>query len=350
MKSQKSTYKQTALDLREIAGENLKMLEKSMDNFQREMEPEMISFLSDFAVNNFTTFFSKGIKVSLVIDTNSIINSIHNKFFKGQNTILIPISKNPLVSIYYSDYIKDETLRKIKEGVIKKKGRETPSLENIMDFAEELFSCFTHVSDSEILSHPFAVDLAERDPKDVPILNLSFSKNTDGILTGDKDFEEFDQKSWKISEFGDTVGALNKGILSFTFTTGISAVLIYIFKLIFSFLKELVLIVISFVNGLVRLIGRNPMLSLAAVIGGAIWHERVKNESGTSPLKKFAAVTSEKTKSTLKNISSFLKEFEKSEEVQAFKPIAAYAVSLTYDLLATIEDLDKLKMDDNDPA
>ena len=42
MNSQQPSYKQTAQDLREIAGENLKMLEKSMDKIKKVYNTQLL--------------------------------------------------------------------------------------------------------------------------------------------------------------------------------------------------------------------------------------------------------------------------------------------------------------------
>ncbi len=343
MDKEEQYYKEIAESLREIAGKDLVMLQEYMEKAQRGMQPELISFLSDFAVKNFSGFFSGGLNISLVIDSNSLINCLHNKFFKEQDTILIPISQNPLVTIYYSDYIKKETFRKVREGKIKKKHRETPSVAEVLQYAEYLFSYFTLVPDDAVFSHPLADKLEKRDPKDVPILNLVFSKNTHGILTGDKDFEDFDHKSWKISDFGDTVGTLNKGVLSLAFSTFVGSVIIHFFKLLFLIFMELCRFALRVLKAGAKLIQKNPLLTIFLVAGAGLLNESVRKKTGNSPIRELLVIASESAKKLFQNLSNLMQEAERSQSVQTLRPIAAYIVSLTYDLLQASEDLDRLR-------
>lgn len=338
---EKSEIEDIEFDFKKIIDEKLPEIDTVFSDTAIKLDPEILKFLNQFVNNNAAGIFKGELNLSLILDSNTVLSCVRSKFLNKRESILVEISKNPMISIYYSDYVKEEVVRNIKKGRLSTKNKklDTP---DVVKYADDFLENFIHIKNHEITQHPNSEKLKERDPKDVPILNLTSSKDNHGILTLDGDFAENPEiKTWTIKEFGETTCMMNKGAMAVCFLSLTTALIVDFIKFLLNILKTIITFVIDILKSIVTLIASISPAMLLTIGGVALialisFLKEDDNEFETD-IKALLKSFEQKFNRLFNNVSNLLKSLNEKEEVKLLGKGLMYLLVMNTEMMKESE-------------
>lgn len=339
--------------IRKLIEENMPEMDKFFNEQAISASPAMLKGLKQFVRRNKLGILEGELQLSVVLDTNTLFSCVHRKMIHGKESILVSIAKNPFVTIYYSDYVKEELIRNINKGRLDSK-KNTVNKEEAIKYGESILDIFERVPDEEIKTHPNADALRERDPNDVPIINLTCSRFNHGLLTRDKDFDTMEGvEKWSIPEMGNTTCLMNKGTMTL-FLTDLSINLIKeVLKLVVQIVRQIVVFVIEGFRMLIQGLKSLPKelywilgtIALAGIIAYFSTDSTRKFNKLMDDIEGFIRKTGESLEKLFDKIIDLLNRIASSEEFEMIAKGAGYLVLTNLELKNEVDRLEEIAID-----
>lgn len=247
---------------------NITNLENSLNLITKTFSNDLLQWLKEnleIDVQKLIPNKEFDIKISIVVDTNTIIRTLEHVIEKGKNSLLFKMISNPIFKFYAPPEIEKEFFKYISNKYRDKKSiyiKKWNELKRIILICKDTFPIFIRNRISEILN------ISDR--KDLPFIYLSISLKSDFILTDNKKhFENF--KVIDIENLGKVIATYNRGLFSFTILKTLPDVL----KSLFEILKSIIIMTIRVIVDIIVLSHR----FLSSIL------EKVQNEIDESLTK-----------------------------------------------------------------
>jgi predicted nucleic acid-binding protein len=205
-------------------------IDRSLEEAVEDIPPQLFSYLSLQFQRNISEALGKnvGLDLKLVVDTSSLISELIS-FVKVGKSMLYEVTKGPFILLYAPSKLIEEVEEKIPKIARNHKLEQN----SLIQAWRQVFLPRIAISDTNnLLASLFGyATVGKRDTEDVPFVALTFSLQTHGILTRDKDIIEQPQiRTWKMGKVKKFVTVFKKGTFSFFVSANL---LVPLFRAIF---------------------------------------------------------------------------------------------------------------------
>ncbi|MFW9844545.1 MAG: hypothetical protein ACFFEV_08210 [Candidatus Thorarchaeota archaeon] len=186
---------------------NREKYRKFMDDLSQTIDARMPGHLRDCLLE-FGVLLPEGSQacVEITLDTSILFRQILGEL-KGYHSSLVDMVTKGFLTLHAPPELESEIIEKIKKKIPEKKQ------EMALFYAMKILEVVEVIDDiDQRVSRLSEKLLGKRDPKDVVFLTVTFQKQTHGILTADKDFEDITNiKMWQVGTLGKIVTGLRQG-------------------------------------------------------------------------------------------------------------------------------------------
>jgi predicted nucleic acid-binding protein len=186
---------------------NYKKYRKFIENLSQTIDTSMPGHLRDCLLEN-GVFLPEGsqARIEITLDTSILMKQIMGEL-KGYRSSLVDMVQKGFLILYAPPKLEFE----IKEKIRRKISEDRQELAH--SSAMRILELVTVVDDIDHrIDRMSEILLGKRDPEDVVFLAVTFQKQTHGILTADRDFEDLKNiKIWQVGTLGKIVTGLHHG-------------------------------------------------------------------------------------------------------------------------------------------
>lgn len=331
--------------------------DKEITDLIHNLPMETLDYIKSVASRAEVFFKQSSFEVKLVVDTNILYSEVRSLMING-TSFFLKIADNPLLKIYAPTQLKEELYDKIRTKFKKDPATKDLDVEQCLKQADLLLTKVTlHDEISSEAINKAQQYLQQRDLKDTNFLALSFSLNSHGLLTRDKDYSvQSEVKLWSLRDTGAVITDIGKASFSFIVTNlsvkaiweVLYALIITLWKIFTEMIFSIIALLSSLVAGSISAIRNMP--PALQLISGAILISVLLVEDLRNNFSEFLSVIwNEVRKIIATAIDLFKSLWLVLEDIyEALKPLFSVSLELlgyfsllSANLVHQLEDLDK---------
>lgn len=237
-----------------IAHSNLpyrREVDESIEHVLEGIPPSMLIYFKEHFEKNVSQMIRRSaqMELRLVVDASTVISELIS-FVKKGSSLLFELSLEPFIKLYAPHKIIEE----VEEELPRIADEQDLDLNFLTDSWRKLLSRIKIMTPADMEARLEGYRLVgARDVEDVPYLALTFSFETHGIITRDKDIiEQPEIRTWKIGKVKSVVTIFKKGSFSFFVT---SHLLLPMFQLVFKISVSILRVILEVIKVVIQFFG-----------------------------------------------------------------------------------------------